>query len=234
MVPVKAYIYTINTPVITYSGGCVGQQPRVNISSLQNDVRYSLRNGTTVLDSKVPNGINNNFDLVAPPISAATTYNVFAEKFDSSTALRFDGDNDYVEILNHAGLNPFSQLMLGAWVKKEATQKTQVIISKNNISANTGYELSISSDDKLTLDIGVQRYQTTATISNIWTHVAASVNDNGIIKLYINGVESASFSRTGQLPTNSGNLIIGSSQQYKGDANYGFAGAIDEVAVFVV
>lgn len=234
-IPVKAYIYSINAQTINYSGGCVGQQPRVNISPLQAGVRYSLRTGTTVLDSKFANGANNKFDLIAPAITNATTYNIFAEKYDSSTALRFNGNNDYIEIpYSHQFFDLNSgNFLLGAWIKRDDIQKTHVIISKKNVSQNSGYELSISSDNKLTFDYGLQRVQTTATISTQWTHVAAQLSNTGV-KLYINGVlsEIININLSGSSVLNSGNIFIGSSQQYKGDANYGFSGVIDDIAIF--
>ncbi|MFY7884782.1 MAG: LamG domain-containing protein, partial [Dolichospermum sp.] len=111
-------------------------------------------------------------------------------------------------------------------------QKNNYIISKGSFSGNNGYSLSILNDYKLTFDIGSQRFQTTATIpASTWTHVAASYDGN-TVKLYINGTLSASFASVGTIAVNTGNLIIGSSQDYKGDANYGFSGKIDEVAVF--
>ncbi|MFY7884142.1 MAG: hypothetical protein ACOVOV_04775, partial [Dolichospermum sp.] len=57
-VPVKASIYSINNPTINFSGACNGQRANVSISPLQNSVKYSLRNGTTVVDSAFGTGNN--------------------------------------------------------------------------------------------------------------------------------------------------------------------------------
>ena len=67
----------------------------------------------------------------------------------------------------------------------------------------------------------------TALAVNTWSHVAVTW-DGSIMRLYINGVEAASKSRTGTLQSTTTPLRIGNNSPY-GEF---FVGLIDEVRIY--
>jgi hypothetical protein len=63
---------------------------------------------------------------------------------------------------------------------------------------------------------------------NAWTHLAATY-DGATLRLYVNGVQSASRALTGAIRTSTGALRIGGNNIWTGEW---FAGLIDEVRIY--
>jgi hypothetical protein len=146
-------------------------------------------------------------------------------------ALTFDGVTAHVNTIDDAPeLRLTTAVTLEAWVKPStATNKWKDIIEKGN----DNYFLMASSAPNgrpagggIFNDVNTVAYGPTAAV-NVWTHLAMTYNGS-TIRLYVNGLQVSSVSRTGAIKTSRTPLQIG------GDNYYGqyFAGTIDEVRVY--
>lgn len=137
----------------------------------------------------------------------------------SGAALSFDGLNDYVQIPASASLNSVTtSLTIAAWVFRSASQSGYCAIA--NRQKGTGnyeyYFLGFFNDrPDLWLDTspttGAELLAPSATPIGSWFHVAATADAAGM-KLYVNGVQVASASRSGSaFPSDSSPLTLGTS-----------------------
>jgi len=150
----------------------------------------------------------------------------------------FDGVNDYVRVPNSASLNPDS-ITVSAWIKAEqwGTEPWRNSIVSKDSSANFGYILRCGDNGRLSFVANYggtwQEAQSEQIMElNKWTHVAGTISgtgSEGIIKVYINGIERASLTVYGLYQKSSVELRIGESSGFSGRL---FKGTIDEVAIF--
>jgi hypothetical protein len=150
-------------------------------------------------------------------------------------ALGFNGIDGYVEIPNHASLNPTTAITTMAWVKWDIDPATSVhqwaaILNKNadnqyrlqHNQLNTGFEFGIRTSEG-------SRWATGSTIpqQDVWYFVVGTW-DGSVVRLYVNGVLEGSANRGGTMLTSTSNVNIGrrtSNDRF-------FNGKIDEVAIF--
>lgn len=145
-----------------------------------------------------------------------------------STALRFNGVDDYIEKPATAAIN----YSVSAWIKPEEIGTDQVIFS--NDSAQVGYLFKIDSIGKLVFEVssgpalGRKRYKSRVLLSaGQWYHFSISVLAAGnyhSILMYINGVADVSLTEGMNIYSSKSRIAIGRSQQ--GDRY--FKGLIDE------
>jgi len=130
-------------------------------------------------------------------------------------AITFSG-SDTITVSDSASLDVSSTVTVGAWVKTSSTS-SQTILEKSG-----AYELYILPDFAIRATVGTDSLDTSTGqfSADTWTHIAMTYNGS-YISIYVNGVEVASTPRTGSIPTNANDLIIGD----------GFDGTIDEVMV---
>ncbi|SVE55211.1 uncharacterized protein METZ01_LOCUS508065, partial [marine metagenome] len=150
----------------------------------------------------------------------------------SSSALDFDGQNDYIEIPDDESLDLTSGYTIEMWIKLEQTNSHYHLMGKRPGCSNSNYQLHTNGGNSAT-SFGLHSTVNTTNGGTIywdeWTHLAASASiAENFIKLYVNGslVNSSSFS--GSLPNNSAPVIIGESGCFNGYAN----GQIDEVRIW--
>ncbi len=153
-----------------------------------------------------------------------------------STALSFDGINDYVDISNSESLNiTGNQLTLEAWVKwninPSSGNQWANIIDKNgdnewqiqHSQTNSHFEFAVRTTSN-------RRYiqSTTTPQQNRWYYVAGVYNGTHI-SIYVNGIKERSFTLNGDISTSSSNISLG--RRGINNDRY-FNGVIDEVAVY--
>jgi hypothetical protein len=154
------------------------------------------------------------------------------------SAVTFDGVNDYINlpIMNVTGTG----LTLTAWVKFSSFPNSdQRIISKaNNNNANSHYWMLGHTNDggqqrlRFRLRTGSNTTTLNATsgnmLSNVWYHATATY-DGTTMRLYLNGVQVASTSKTGSIATSSSIPVnIGRNP----DNSNHLRGTLDDVRIY--
>lgn len=142
-------------------------------------------------------------------------------------ALVFNGVGALVTIPDSPGLRLTTGMTLEAWVKPSAVSSAwRDVIFKGD---DTYYLEATSTSNRRPAGGGTfgQALGTAALATNIWTHLAVTY-DKARLRLYVNGVQVSSVTRTGNIATSANPLQIG------GDSIYGqyFQGMIDEVRVY--
>ena len=152
-------------------------------------------------------------------------------------ALSFTG-TERVSIPTNSSLNftgTSVNMTLEAWVNFSPNSSIRTIIGNKTAGSQTGgYAFYVNSwgttDRKLVFEFwGSAAVSTTATVpSNVWTHVAAVLN-NGSVSFFINGESVAvSGGSTTDIRTSSNAINIGAF----GDNNFRFTGSIDDVRIW--
>ena len=160
---------------------------------------------------------------------------VGSDNGESEDALRFDGNDDYVDCGNGASLRIKNKLTLGAWLQPNSGAIGNGAI----IYMDTAYRLYLNDSGYLTGGIyysgdwhDIISNRTVPRNGSTWTHTALTYDKDEEtgeeLKLYINGHNVATANHTHSIKTSSDNLYIG----YDGTKNqYPFDGVIDEVHV---
>jgi PKD repeat protein len=146
-------------------------------------------------------------------------------------ALKFDGNNDWVTIHDSASLDLTKGMTMAAWVFPTTTTGARDILIKEGSGADI-YNLYARNwrgrPESNVFVGGANRVaEGTALPANVWTHLAGTY-DGTTLRLFINGVQTASSTPNGSIATSSGPLRIG------GNSLWGefFQGYIDEVRVY--
>ncbi len=143
----------------------------------------------------------------------------------SGFALKFDGIDDKIIVPYSSSIGALPNLTLDAWVKRNSLSDGMVI------SKNGPYFISIRNN---VLEGGVyagpgwtQISGTTSLNLGQWYHIALTY-DGADIKLYLDGVEDASITKTGSILVTGQSLHIGWGEP---GHNQFFNGIIDEVRI---
>jgi len=141
-------------------------------------------------------------------------------------SINFDGNDDYIRILDHASLDLTENYTLEAWIFPESFSWLAGIISKYHTNAANGYMLRLTHQSPYT-GLGIDEVVTSTGVlnSNQWYHIAA-VNNGGDSTLYINGSEYTLSGAPLNVVANNDPLRIGSD-----DASRYFDGRIDEIRI---
>jgi hypothetical protein len=168
-------------------------------------------------------------------LKRATSIDVSNVSFDSTGQPTFDNSDDRITMPNSAVFNHTSQLTIESWVKFDGNS-ADFIFEKGNV--NTQYSLFSHGTDIVfrTWHAGDSGYQTlspsktTAGITNgVWHHIVGSW-DGSTKRIYVDGVDKASVSKSGALTTNSNGAAIGS---FGGTSSgYYFGGDIAIVRIY--
>ena len=147
-------------------------------------------------------------------------------------ALNFNGASNVVVINNSSSLALTNRMTLEAWVMPTVAQSGWRTIMQKETDAYflhaSGGGAALAPTAGGTFNGALDYFAApTALAVNTWSHVALTW-DGSIMRLYINGVEAASKSRTGTLQSTTTPLRIG------GNSPYGefFLGRIDEVRIY--
>lgn len=154
-------------------------------------------------------------------------------------ALRFNGSNNYINLLNPAALRLTGSMTLSAWVNAAANPADdgQIIAKSNNAAgwqlktspdtgANTfGVTISASSSSH------VQRYSSTARALNTWYHVAGVYNASArTLDIYVNGVLNNGV-LSGTVPASQFNSTVNANIGRRTGGFY-FNGILDEMRIY--
>ena len=149
-------------------------------------------------------------------------------------ALRFDGQDDYVNCGNDASLNITDAISIEAWVYMESAGSYPTIVSKSG--ANWGYIfefLTTTGQINLYLDKANPSWDNVAKTGvqlKKWTHLAATF-DGKTLQYYFNGNPDGTYSDItgGKIASNQDNVHIGGR---KVSEPHNFNGIIDEVRIY--
>jgi len=146
-------------------------------------------------------------------------------------ALAFDGIDDWVTIDDAAALDLSASMTLEAWVyPTEALSQRNwaTVIIKEAVYflyANTSIDTPSTG---ISLNGNQELYGTQTLPSNIWAHLAGTY-DGEQLRLFIDGVEVASMTQTGDFETSDNPLRIGGNSVWNDEF---FPGLIDEIRIY--
>jgi hypothetical protein len=146
--------------------------------------------------------------------------------------LTFDGVDDSVTIADTNALDLTTGLTLEAWVYPTASTGWRTVLLKE-ASNELAYALYSNEDvarPTVWLRIGntsAPATGTTAVPLNSWTHLATTY-DGAALRLFVNGVQVRSVSRTGAIVSTTNPLRLGGNSVW---GEY-FAGRIDDVRIY--
>ena len=149
---------------------------------------------------------------------------------NTDNALNFDGTNDIVSVPDNNALDFTNNYTIEAWIKPIAFKAFAGIVSKYHTANSNGYNLKLNgtgNNSGITFD-GMST-KNDVLLLNKWNHIAA-VNNNGIRKIYINGVEQLLLGTPLNTAVNSDPVIIG--QDSSSTSTRLFKGSIDEVRIW--
>ncbi|NQU99302.1 MAG: hypothetical protein HQ538_01065, partial [Parcubacteria group bacterium] len=148
----------------------------------------------------------------------------------SSTAIQFDGINDYMQVADSESLNLTDTVTLEAWIKPDLNNTDspwQTIVTKQ-----LNYELNISRDGRVMGGIYNEDNKRVfaltpkpVLIKDKWSHVAMTY-DGSKIRVYVDGVEKAVRNQTGKIRVLKNPVSIGKIHIF----NY-YHGLMDELKV---
>ncbi len=153
------------------------------------------------------------------------------------TCIQFDGTNDFVRVPNHSSLNlTGNTLTLEAWIYPTAWETNFFegsVVVKEAVSIS-GYMLRVGDNGTLGFSLGngsswSHAVTASSTLNlNRWQHIAGVLNGTDMF-VYVDGVEVATQTFSGNIASNSANLSIGITDIYS--SRY-FQGKIDEVRIW--
>ena len=158
----------------------------------------------------------------------------------SGKCLKFDGSDDYVDAGNDSSLDVINdEITLEAWVKSTTIQNViaGVFVSKGDAwyVDNKGYGLGIRNTDgsnQVYFGVGngtggtwARWAQYESIMDGKWHHISG-VYDGSTLRLYVDGIERATASLTGNINSDTENVRIG------GNDGVSFNGSIDGVKIY--
>ena len=163
------------------------------------------------------------------------------------TALEFNGKaGDFVNVEDHASLNPAKEISYMAWFKSEKYDKTRGIISKywgpggqrtynlrlhHNLAGALSTE--VSSNGQFQPGVSVTDVHSPAVLKgDQWHHAAISFKGGDFLRMYIDGQLEAENKATATKELFDNNTPLRIGQDFNEDATRFFIGVIDEVAIF--
>ncbi|HLP54771.1 MAG TPA: LamG-like jellyroll fold domain-containing protein [Fluviicola sp.] len=194
---------SVQPPIVsqTVSAGaasvCSGQSTTVSITSSEVNKQYYLRNNAdnSIVAGPV-NGTGSSINISTGPITATTTYNVYAVSSPVNNALDLDGTNDYVDFgTNSRGIT--NAITVSARVRATVNGASQFIVDKY-LSGGIGYYLYINATGYASFQgrdvagaIKSSGFSTTMVADNQW-HELTGVVRGGIWEIWVDGVLQSS------------------------------------------
>jgi hypothetical protein len=147
-------------------------------------------------------------------------------------SLDFDGTDDYVSVTDT--FDPVAYA-ISAWVRADTIQSQGIFVrtDSNGPATNWSHQLRMAGNGTFVhyLYDGAGRTVTGSTVASAgsWYHVVATVQNSGMMRLYVNGVEEGTPVSIGTLWTGGDRYYVGSNSG--GGAGY-FDGKIDDVRLY--
>ncbi|MBK7669535.1 MAG: LamG domain-containing protein [Sphingobacteriaceae bacterium] len=198
---------------------CVGQSSTISIGASLPGVQYYLRdNATNTVVTGPLNGTGSPLSFNTGTLSTTQTFHVYGQTLPGgNVALDFDGNDD--EIYTNTYSSATNSLTLEAWIYPRATVYKRII--SNYKGTTFGGQFSMDTYNATNNGRGLRFFVISATSAthsvtianvltlNTWNHVAGTF-DNGVMKLYVNGIAVAtSTAAFTSLPANSNEITIG-------------------------
>ncbi|TXH00473.1 MAG: LamG domain-containing protein [Candidatus Moraniibacteriota bacterium] len=155
-------------------------------------------------------------------------------------AVDFDGSNDYVTVADNTTLDITQTITLSTWAKfddfssphlfapaKYVTTGNQRSYRLYTDSGTTQLNFSLSSDGT-SGNTTTLSYSTSNLSTGIWTHIVGTY-DGSTMRLYVNGTQVNSTTRSGNIYASTAPLIIGADEN---GSTYFHNGQIDEVRLY--
>jgi hypothetical protein len=207
------------TVSVSQSTLCSGKTTTITIGASLPGVKYSLRDDATNTVIAGPmNGTGAALSFNTGTLTATKTFNIYAEtQPGGNIALEFDGSNDYIYTNTYSSAT--NSLTLEAWIFPSATVYKRIISNYSGTSAvgQFGFDTSNPTNNGRGLRffvIGGPSVTHSVTVANVltlntWNHVASTF-DNGVMKLYVNGLAVAtSTAPFTSIPSNPNEITIG-------------------------
>lgn len=151
-------------------------------------------------------------------------------------ALKFDGENDYIEVGDDSSLDIDNEITISAWIKTTNDGNYKKIITKMDSSNNNGYWLQVNNDGRMhgLIKNGgtslISLFSTETVYDDSWHHVVFTYDSSdGNAYMYIDGSEDGSDSSGTDIGTNNVPLYLSGHVE---KAEHYFNGTIDEVMIF--
>ena len=154
-------------------------------------------------------------------------------------ALDFDGNGDFVEVLDDDSIDITDEITIMAWIYTYSwdnptdTYDVRNIIDKGEHTSGNAYGIysyNQSGDHKLHFRLNKDSNADVTSILpslNTWHHIAATF-DGSILKIYTDGVKTGEKLYSGAIGTNNEPLYIGGAV----NRDYWFNGKIDELKIY--
>jgi len=146
-------------------------------------------------------------------------------------ALKFDGIDDYVDVLNDPNLNPSSAITVAAWINPSAWTGNNRILQKG-VSDNQYRLLRENDVFKWHLASVVGGLSSVDTVPAVgeWHHVAGTY-DGSKMRIYYDGSIVAETPASGQILATADRLYIGTKNDTAPSGDH-FEGLIDDVRIY--
>jgi len=147
-------------------------------------------------------------------------------------------NNDFLDAGNPSALNlTGDEVTLVARIRIATLNGEQKILAKwSDAGGDFQYLLALNSDDKLLFAINAGGISitiaTTTSVTGIWCHVAGTY-DASDMRIYLEGIEENSISKTGNMPSTTAPVRIGAGSGGSG-TEQPFDGDIGHVAIYGV
>jgi D-ribose pyranose/furanose isomerase RbsD len=197
---------------------CAGSSVTISTASSMTGIQYYLRNDATNTVIGTPqNGTGSALTFNTGAINSDQTFNILAEPAPNKLALDFDGTNDLVT--TNVSISTTNTLTIETWLFPRSNNYDRII---SNYSAPTPagqivldtYDANNNGKGLRFYVVGTGNYGHIANVSNVltlnaWNHVAATF-DNGVLKLYVNGVlKTTTTAPFTTIPGNTNPFILG-------------------------
>ena len=154
-------------------------------------------------------------------------------------ALQFDGLDDWID-LNPAPIGTPASLTVEHWVRLDELGKIHFLVSDALNDFNDGFTLWVAASNVVVFTLAANSALKANAISGTtleldrWYHVAGAYNaDDGMLKVFINGVEEGSVSYTGGIMYADGrDLRFATQIKTRSRAARLLKGAMDEVRIW--
>jgi len=152
---------------------------------------------------------------------------------EGTSAFSFNGVNDYVNCGNDTMLNPIEAITIELWAKVDAADMGESlyapIIRRNNTYLLRADNGTIGVNFNFFIYYGTNwepgAYSVSRFAFGVWHHVVGTY-DRQHVRIYVNGKLKSSSARTGAMPLNENNTVVGFWN------NDFFPGLIDEVRIY--
>ena len=238
----------IQPPVVVNPSTVIFPSSGDSSVSLQVTLSNDLNTVPTLLSGTLAwlPGDNNANELVSSNNAVSVNGAAFTASGKVRQAFSLDGTNDYFYIPHSTALEPVSGLTVEAWINSNNLAGNRYIIGNGDSCWAKGYALYLDSNGMLRFRLGnsgaagaclYNGYSSVVGTSNLkgagWHHVAATY-DGSTMRVYVDGAEQKSASRSGTIYYSDWQTNIGAdgiSGSYI-DMNTVFSGLIDEVTVY--